>query len=317
MSKPGKSVRPAQYFFPFTAPGAKAMPPSAKYSTLAAGIPFAIERLEYSPSIFAISRASEASGDCANALKLAAQIATGRNNFCVTDKFKSWRRLKSKDREGSWENVATHEDWKVCFSELAPGLVLFARQWVRSPADAEDVVQDAFVRFWRRNLSIKNRALLYAAVRSAALDLIRRDNRRARREVEVFGEAERTVQPQFEQLDDSQRELVAALDRLPRDQREVLVMKIWNELTFAEIAEALGISQNTAALPNYQATGLTQVVYSKRDEGLVFPPGAEGPSRRVRTARRETLQWRDRQTGAQLAVSYPTEEVTLTPVSGQ
>jgi RNA polymerase sigma-70 factor, ECF subfamily len=145
------------------------------------------------------------------------------------------------------ENVAIHEDWTVCFSELAPGLVLFARQWVQSPADAEDVVQDAFVRFWRRNLSIKNRALLYAAVRSAALDLIRRDNRRARREVEVSGEAERSVQPQFEQLDDSQRQLVAALDHLPRDQREVLVMKIWNELTFAEIAEALGISPNTAA----------------------------------------------------------------------
>jgi RNA polymerase sigma-70 factor (ECF subfamily) len=145
------------------------------------------------------------------------------------------------------ENVATDDDWKVCFSELAPGLVLFARQWVRSSADAEDVVQEAFVRFWRRNLSIKNRALLYAAVRSAALDLIRRDDRRARREVEVFGQAERTVQPQFEQLDDSQRELVAALDRLPRDQREVLVMKIWNELTFAEIGGALGISQNTAA----------------------------------------------------------------------
>jgi hypothetical protein len=77
------------------------------------------------------------------------------------------------------------------------------------------------------------------------------------------------------------------------------------------------LQQRAAALPNYQATGLTQVVYSKRDEGLVFPPGGEGPSRRVRTARRETLQWRDRQTGAQLAVSYPTEEVTLIPVSGQ
>ena len=72
-----------------------------------------------------------------------------------------------------------------------------------------------------------------------------------------------------------------------------------------------------AALPNYQATGLTQVVYSKHDEGLVFPPGAEGPSRRVRTAKRETLRWRDQQSGAQLAVSYPTEEVTLIPVSGQ
>src|SRR5438067_9338365 len=145
------------------------------------------------------------------------------------------------------ENVATHEGWTGVFSEPAPGLVLFARQWVRSAPDAEDVVQEAFVRFWRRNLSIKNRGLLYAAVRSAALDLIRRDSRRARREVEVFGDTERTVQPQFEQMDDSQRELVAALDRLPRDQREVLVMKVWNELTFAEIGEALGISQNTAA----------------------------------------------------------------------
>jgi len=77
------------------------------------------------------------------------------------------------------------------------------------------------------------------------------------------------------------------------------------------------LQQKAAALPNYQATGLTQVVYSKRDEGLVFPPGAEGPSRRVRTAKRETLRWRDRQSGAQLAVSYPTEEVSLIPVSGQ
>src|SRR2546427_10068339 len=126
------------------------------------------------------------------------------------------------------ENVATHEDWKVCFSELAPGLVLFARQWVRSPADADDVVQEAFVRFWRRNLSIANRALLYAAVRSAALDLIRRDNRRARREAEVFSDAERTEQPQFEQMDDSQRELAGAAERLPRGQPERLGTRFWN-----------------------------------------------------------------------------------------
>ena len=41
------------------------------------------------------------------------------------------------------ENVATHEDWKVCFASLAPGLLLFARQLVRSRADAEGVVQEA------------------------------------------------------------------------------------------------------------------------------------------------------------------------------
>jgi len=77
------------------------------------------------------------------------------------------------------------------------------------------------------------------------------------------------------------------------------------------------LEQKAAALPNYQATGLTQVVYGRHDEGLVFPRGATQPARRVWTTKRETLRWRDRETGAQLAISYPAEEVTLIPVSGQ
>ena len=122
------------------------------------------------------------------------------------------------------ENVATDENWKTCFSQLAPGLVLFARQWVRSSADAEDIVQEAFVRFWRKQHDIANRGLLYAAVRSIALDFLRRDSRRARREFTAASETDQTVQPMFEIEDESQRALVAALDLLPNEQSEVLVM---------------------------------------------------------------------------------------------
>ena len=145
------------------------------------------------------------------------------------------------------DNIASHENWKSCFSEIGPGLLLFARQWTRSAADAEDIVQEAFVKFWRRNHQINNRALLYATVRSIALDFIRRDKRRARREATVFAEADPTIEPQFELEDETQSALAAAVSCLPHDQREVLVLKIWNELTFSEIASALGISQNTAA----------------------------------------------------------------------
>ena len=166
--------------------------------------------------------------------------------FTGLDKMHAWHRLEDKDREKVMENIASHEDWKRCFCEIAPGLLLFARQWVHSAADAEDIVQEAFVKFWRRNHKVDNRALLYSAVRSIALDFIRRNSRRARREASAFGETEFS-EPQFEIEDETQRALAEAIDGLPREQREVLVMKIWNELTFAEIAGALGISQNTAA----------------------------------------------------------------------
>src|SRR5437660_11602235 len=96
------------------------------------------------------------------------------------------------------EPIAGHENWRSCFSEAAPGLLLFARQWVQSAADAEDIVQEAFIKFWRRNHKIQNRALLYAAVRSIALDFIRRDSRRARREATALGETHEFIEPQFE-----------------------------------------------------------------------------------------------------------------------
>jgi RNA polymerase sigma-70 factor, ECF subfamily len=44
-----------------------------------------------------------------------------------------------------------------------------------------------------------------------------------------------------------EQNLRRALSELPDDQREVVVMHVWGELTFSEIAELLGVSSNTAA----------------------------------------------------------------------
>lgn len=61
----------------------------------------------------------------------------------------------------------------------------------------------------------------------------------------------------------------------------------------------------------------TRVVFDTRDEGLRYLDGAEQPVRRTSSRSRETMQWENPKTGASLRVSYPREEVTLTPVSGQ
>lgn len=150
------------------------------------------------------------------------------------------------------EDVPEHDTWRSWFQLFGPKLLLCARQWTRSAADAEDVVQEAFVRFWRhqRHLPGDPMALLVTSVRRAAFDLGRREGRRSARETLVAedpGTPAADFQP-FPAEEDERRVAIAeALRRLPAEQREVLVLKIWGELTFEQIAAELGIPANTAA----------------------------------------------------------------------
>jgi RNA polymerase sigma-70 factor (ECF subfamily) len=137
------------------------------------------------------------------------------------------------------------EQW---LDEHAAALVLFARGWVSGHADAEDVVQEAFVRFWRSRSRVSNpAAYLYACVKRCALEWLRAAARRSRRE-EASARAE--AEPLFEDALEQQERRVAveaALASLPEKQREVLVMKIWGGLSFPQIAAALEIPAETAA----------------------------------------------------------------------
>src|SRR5947207_3534630 len=75
------------------------------------------------------------------------------------------------------------DQWAVWLDRHGAALVLLARQWVASRADAEDVVQEAFVRFWRsRERATDPAAYLYACVKHCALDWQRSHMRQSRRE---------------------------------------------------------------------------------------------------------------------------------------
>ena len=150
------------------------------------------------------------------------------------------------------ESAHDHVTWQNWFDAHGPRLLLCARQWTRSLADAEDVVQEAFVRYWRhqRQLPGDPQALLVTSIRRAAVDLARRESRRALREDKAGGGLEDgglVFAPRPGDDAERRREIESALLRLPAEQREVLVLKVWNELTFEQIAGTLGIPLNTAA----------------------------------------------------------------------
>lgn len=166
----------------------------------------------------------------------------------------------------------TESNWESSFAELAPRLVLYARQLTPTAADAEDVVQMAFVRWWRRfpNGDRDHVPLLYAAVRTIALDLRRSSMRRSKRE-NVSYLAEEAREPGYFELAAEQQDLARIVETslvgLPEEQREVVTLHVWGGLTFAQIAEATGASINTiAARYRYALKALQRKLEPMREE---------------------------------------------------
>lgn len=118
-----------------------------------------------------------------------------------------------------------------------------------APGSADDVVQEVFVRlvrFGRKNGAPPReiRPWLLRATRSAAIDLLRSDSRRRRRERERAPTDSLFVAAPHDAL--VAGETAEALTDLGARTREVVVLRIWGELSFAQIAELVGTSLSTA-----------------------------------------------------------------------
>ncbi|MEL7239340.1 MAG: sigma-70 family RNA polymerase sigma factor [Planctomycetota bacterium] len=122
---------------------------------------------------------------------------------------------------------------------------LYAAQLCAWP---DDVVQEAFVRLMR-HLQTKPppdhpRAWLLTAVRSAAFDLGKSETRRRQREqrVALF---DQTASPGANAPFDTS-DVEAALQEVPQTGREIVVLRLWNGLSFEQIAGLVGTSPSTA-----------------------------------------------------------------------
>lgn len=144
--------------------------------------------------------------------------------------------------------AVTIESWQEWLAEYAEKLLFFARQQCRLPSDAEDLLQESLVESWSRHDApgFPPLPLVYSTIRRRAIDQARSlDRRQSREQVSVEMAPEWFIE-NFDGDDDS-RVVQAAMEHLSADQREVLTLKIWGDLTFREIAEVLGVPLNTVA----------------------------------------------------------------------
>ena len=145
------------------------------------------------------------------------------------------------------------------FERLYPSLVGAARLLLDDRHQAEEVVQEAFVRvrvgWWR--VHDPERAAGY--LRSTVVNLARTGLRRralARIRDPQHARANRLTAVAAEEtavLRDEHRRVASALDHLPRRQRECVVLRYYLDLSEAEIARTLDISAGTVKTHMHRA----------------------------------------------------------------
>jgi len=137
----------------------------------------------------------------------------------------------------------------VLFDLTAQRLVRFAVALTRQQQDAEDAVQAALTRLASQPQQLAGMARPWAyilrMVRNEVLAGIRR-NQRQRAAGELTDHITHCPVDEAER-EESHRAVWAALRTLPGEQAEVVVLKIWEDMTFAQIGEVLEVSPHTAA----------------------------------------------------------------------
>ncbi|MGQ9807634.1 MAG: RNA polymerase sigma factor [Armatimonadota bacterium] len=139
----------------------------------------------------------------------------------------------------------TAESLECLYDLHAPALYRYARSLTGSAEDAEDAMQEVFVRLARAGRRPEDpRSYLMKAVRNQCLVVIRSRSRRAdaaRRLADGLAPGRLAVPV------DGRADIAEAVQALPLEQREVLILKAVEQMTFEEIASVTGVSANTAA----------------------------------------------------------------------
>lgn len=157
------------------------------------------------------------------------------------------RRLKRGDKDAL----------RLIYEKHEGDLLTLAANLLHDPAAAEDVVQDVFMGLVRVGPGLQLRRTLRAYLATAVANRVRDDYRRKSRERiasvedadERVADSEGPVQMMIRS--DEMHRLRSAVQELPFEQREVIMLRVHAQMKFREIAAHQNISIKTA-LSRYQ-----------------------------------------------------------------
>ena len=140
----------------------------------------------------------------------------------------------------------------LIYSEFNPRLKKFISVLTKNESDADELVQEVFIKIWQNREKLKNyssfESYLFRVAYRTTIDLLRKRSKEAKyiehvKSLQVFEE----YPDHIEELDRDELEvkLNHLIEEMPVRQREVFKMKYFQDSSYKEIADHFGISVNT------------------------------------------------------------------------
>ena len=141
--------------------------------------------------------------------------------------------------------------FELLFRFYYPGLVTFAFQIVLDSTEAEEIVQDFFVKLWAGRKEIKKsetlKSYFFTSVKNRALNVLKKEkiSEKVREEFRDMVESDRLYQPDLFVESDLQSRIKSAFEKLPLRTNEVFSLSRFKGFSNDEIAGQLNISKRT------------------------------------------------------------------------
>jgi RNA polymerase sigma factor (sigma-70 family) len=151
-----------------------------------------------------------------------------------------------------WDAVClgNQEAYGTLHTQLYPGLFSYVRSILKNEEEANDLLQDMFVKLWLKKESIGKidnvKSYFYTAIRSIALNYIRQVKLRESKLddlasiIDIQFSAEDIITEKETSLK-LKKTITAALNKLPSRQREIIYLRFYESLDYTQIVEVTGI----------------------------------------------------------------------------
>jgi RNA polymerase sigma-70 factor, ECF subfamily len=131
------------------------------------------------------------------------------------------------------------------FSRYKQQVFGFFRRRVADPAQAEELTQETFLAVLRASSRYEALALFRTYLYSIAFKILNAYRRKAALRATLFGAGTGSSEPAFQSASDAELLLRQAVGKLERLDREVLLLREFEQLSYADIAELLCLPVNT------------------------------------------------------------------------